>query len=189
MATGKIIIVSAPSGTGKSTIIKRIIGDSDLNLSFSVSATSRSPRTGETDGVDYHFLTEEEFREGISRGDFVEYEEVYPGRLYGTLKSEVSRVVDSGRNLILDIGVCGGLNVKRLYPNALALFIMPPSVATLRTRLEQRNTDTKEAIDGRVAKAEYEMTFADSYDCRVVNDDLEKAVEQTRALIKEYISR
>lgn len=185
---GKIIIVSAPSGTGKSTIIGQIIDDPQLRLSFSVSATSRSPRTGEQDGVHYYFLTEEEFQRRVDAGQFVEWEEVYAGTRYGTLVSEVERVVNSGRNLILDIDVKGALNVKKRFADrAMSLFIMPPDVATLERRLRNRATDSDEAIARRVAKAELEMSYAPQFDRVIVNDNLEKAVADVRAAILDFI--
>ncbi len=186
---GKIIIISAPSGTGKSTIIGRIIDDPELRLSFSVSATSRAPRTGEEHGRHYYFLTQEEFQSHIDAGDFVEWEEVYAGTRYGTLVSEVDRVVSSGRNLILDIDVKGALNVKRRFgQRALALFVMPPDVATLERRLRGRATDSDEAIRRRVAKAEEEMDYAPKFDLTVVNDNLDQAVADVRAAILAFVN-
>ena len=189
MGKGKIIIVSAPSGTGKSTIIKQLMEKQELQLRFSVSATNRSPREGETDGLSYHFLSTEEFKKRIADDAFVEYEEVYPGRFYGTLKAEVSRVLQQGNNLILDIDVKGGINVKKQYPEALSLFILPPSIETLRQRLLARATDDIETINQRVAKADFELTFADKYDVRVVNDDLLKAIDETYNIVKEFIDK
>lgn len=186
---GKIIIVSAPSGTGKSTIISRIIDDPELRLGFSVSATSRAPRAGEQDGVHYYFMDDEEFSRRIDAGEFIEYEEVYAGTHYGTLASEVERVTASGRNLILDIDVKGALNVKRRYGSrALALFIMPPDVATLERRLRGRATDSDEKIAQRLAKAEEEMAYAPRFDAVIVNDDLESAVAGTRAAIAAFVN-
>lgn len=185
---GKIIIVSAPSGCGKSTIINALIERGDLDMRFSVSATSRPPRAGETHGVNYYFLTEEEFRRRIDADMFVEYEEVYAGRFYGTLKSEIDRITGEGHNVVLDIDVAGALNVKRLYGDrALTLFIMPPSVAELKRRLEGRATDSPEVIDERVAKAEYEMSFAPKYDAVVENDDLATAIRDTHDRIEAFI--
>ena len=188
MKSGKIIIISAPSGSGKSTIINQIIGNEKLKLKFSLSATNRSPRVGEEDGVSYHFLTTEQFQDAIKENKFVEFEEVYPGRYYGTLKSEVQKILDGGNNLILDIDVKGGINVKKLYPDALALFIMPPSIEALKERLINRNTDNEETINQRISKAEYEISFAKEYDKIVVNDDLSVAVEETTKVLTEFIN-
>ncbi len=189
MKKGKIIIISAPSGTGKSTIINELTKNKELRLQFSVSATNRSPRTGEVDGVNYHFLSDEAFKEAIATDAFVEYEEVYPGRFYGTLKSELKKIMDSGNNVILDIDVKGGLNVKRQYPDALSIFIQPPSIDVLRERLIGRGTDSIETINQRVNKAEYELSFAPQYDKSVVNDNLNEAVAQTTSIILEYIKQ
>ena len=188
MKKGKLIIISAPSGSGKSTIIGRIINDPDLKLEFSISATTRAPREGEIDGVHYHFITVEQFKEAIKNDALVEYEEVYPGRFYGTLKSEIERIQNNGKNVILDIDVKGGINVKRLYgDNALSVFIQPPSIEALRQRLISRATDPIEAINQRVGKAEYELSYKDQFDTVVVNDNLDKAVEQTRQLLYDFV--
>lgn len=184
---GKIIIVSAPSGCGKSTIINAIMERANVLLQFSVSATNREPRTGEQNGVNYHFLTTEEFQLHIANGDFVEYEEVYPGRFYGTLRSEVEQRCANGENVVLDIDVKGGVNVKRIFGSkALSIFIMPPSVEELRRRLESRATDSAEDIDRRVAKAEFEISFAPQYDTVVVNDNLAEAIDLTESKIIEF---
>lgn len=185
---GKIIIFSAPSGTGKSTIIKRLMPDEELALSFSVSATSRAPRAGEENGRDYYFITPEEFRRHVEAGDFVEWEEVYNGTCYGTLRSEIERIIGEGRNVVLDIDVMGGLNIKRMFgPRALALFIEPPSVEALGERLRGRATDSEEVIEKRLAKAEYELSFAPQYDVTIVNDDLDAAVTAVRDTILNFI--
>lgn len=188
--TGKIIIISAPSGTGKSTIINRIIDDPELNLGFSVSCTSRAPRDGEKHGVNYYFITDEEFCCRIDRGEFIEWEEVYAGTHYGTLASEVDRVTGDGRNLLLDIDVKGAVNVKKRYgARALGIFIMPPSVEALGERLRGRGTDSEETIQRRLARAEEELSYAPQFDRTVVNDDLDTAVEQTRQLIYDFLKK
>ncbi|MBD5214890.1 MAG: guanylate kinase [Bacteroidales bacterium] len=189
MSTGKLIIISAPSGCGKSTIINRIMAKGECKLAFSVSATNRSPRPGEKHGVNYYFLTDDEFRNHIENNDFVEYEEVYPGRYYGTLRSEIESKCNSGSNVILDIDVKGGVNVKKQFgEKALSLFIQPPSIEALRERLVNRGTDSPEVIDQRVGRAEFELSFAPSYDFVVVNDDLDTAVRETERIISEYIN-
>ena len=186
---GKIIIISAPSGCGKSTIINAILAQGDIDMQFSVSATNRSPREGEKHGVNYFFLTDEEFKAAIEQDAFVEHEEVYPGRFYGTLKSEVERICSAGHNVVLDIDVKGGVNVKRMYGNrAISIFIMPPSVEELRRRLVSRATDAPEVIEERVGKAEYEIGFAPQYDCCIVNDDLTEAIADTRKAILDFIN-
>lgn len=186
---GKIIIISAPSGCGKSTIINAIMTPERKDLTFSVSATNRSPRPGEVHGVNYYYLTDEEFRRHIEQGDFVEYEEVYPGRFYGTLRSEIESKCAAGLNVILDIDVKGGVNVKEMFGDrAMSVFVEPPSVDELRRRLEGRATDSPEVINERVARADYELTFAPRYDRRVVNDNLPEAIEATRQLIDNFIN-
>lgn len=188
MSKGKIIILSAPSGTGKSTIIKRLMEDSKLNLEFSISATSRSPRGEEVNGREYYFLTPDEFEKRIKDGEFVEWEEVYAGTKYGTLRQEVDRILDSGRNLIMDIDVKGAINVKKYFGDkALSLFILPPSLSILEHRLRGRNTDSEESLIKRIKKAEFEMSFVDSFDTSVVNDDLEKAVSSVADAIRSFI--
>lgn len=186
---GKLIIFSAPSGSGKSTIINKLMSEYDLRGRFSISATSRKLRGSEQDGVEYYFLTEEDFRRRISEGDFLEYEEVYPGCFYGTLRSEVDRTLARGENVILDIDVQGGLNVKKIYGDrALTLFIQPPSIERLRERLERRGTDAPEVIERRLAKAETELSFAHRYDAVVVNDDLEEACSDAARVIEDFLS-
>lgn len=188
---GKIIVLSAPSGCGKSTIIHGLLeGDDPMPLEFSVSATNRAPRAGETDGVSYHFMTTEAFRDAVAEGRFLEWEEVYPGRYYGTLRSEVDGKLAMGRNVVLDIDVKGALNVKRIYGDrAVTIFVQPPSVDELRRRLESRATDAPEVIEQRVAKAGYELGFAPQFDCRVVNDRLEDALLDAKRIIAGHLEK
>lgn len=185
----KIIIFSAPSGSGKSTIINYLM-EQDLNLHFSVSATSRPPRGNEQHGVEYFFLTPEEFRKHITQGDFLEYEEVYKDRYYGTLKSQVDAQLEKGDNVVCDVDVLGGLNIKKHYgERALSVFIQPPSIEELRKRLISRGTDAPNVIEDRIARAEFELSHASQFDVVVVNDDLERALadalQQVRAFLKE----
>lgn len=184
MKKGKIIVLSAPSGTGKSSIIQRLMECPELKLGFSVSATSRKPRGNERDGVEYYFISPEEFRRRVDAGEFVEWEEVYAGTCYGTLKSEVERVTDDGLNLIMDIDVKGGINVKKAFGDrAVTIFILPPSKEELERRLRSRGTDADEVIEKRLAKADFELSHAPAFDHRVVNDDLDDAVKKVRDII------
>ena len=184
----KLIIFSAPSGAGKTTIVNRMLAK-DLGLEFSISATSRKPRGKEQHGREYYFLTEEEFRNKIATDEFIEYEEVYPGCFYGTLRSEIERISAQGKNILFDIDVKGGINIKNQFRNqALSLFIAPPSIETLRERLILRSTDSPEMIEKRVEKAQYEMSFAPQFDMIIVNDKLDKAVEQAADAISTFIS-
>ena len=185
----KLIIFSAPSGSGKSTIINYLLAQPGLDLAFSISATSRPPRGTERDGVEYFFLTPDEFRRRIQAGDFLEYEEVYKDRFYGTLKEQVERQLDAGQNVIFDVDVVGGCHIKEFYgQRALSIFIQPPSVEELRRRLVGRGTDTPEVIESRVAKASYELTFASRFDRVIVNDDLEQAKAETLRVVKEFLT-
>ena len=186
---GKLIIVSAPSGSGKSTIVNWLMQEHpELNLYFSISCTSRSPRGEEKDGVEYFFLTPEAFKEKIKNNEFLEYEEVYENRFYGTLKAQVERQREAGQNVVFDVDVKGGVNIKKHYgKKALSLFIQPPSIEELRRRLEGRGTDTQEAIEQRIAKAAYELTFAPKFDRVVVNDDLETAKQETFNIINDFL--
>ena len=184
----KLIIFSAPSGSGKSTIINYLLKQ-NLNLAFSISATSRPPRGTEQHGVEYFFLSPEEFRQRIANDEFLEYEEVYEDRFYGTLKAQVERQLEVGQNVVFDVDVVGGCNIKQFYgERALSIFIQPPSIEALRQRLEGRGTDTPEVIEDRLAKASYELTFAPKFDKVIVNDDLEKAQAETLEVLKEFLN-
>ena len=184
---GKLIILSAPSGSGKSTIVKHLL-EEDLNLEFSISATSRAPRGEEKHGVEYYFFTPEEFKKRIENQEFVEWEEVYAGTYYGTLKSEVERITNNRKNVIFDVDVVGGVNIKKMYKKeALSIFIMPPSVEELRNRLNARGTDSPEAIEKRLAKAETELTYASQFDEVVVNDLLEVAQIEATEIIAGFL--
>lgn len=185
----KVLIFSAPSGAGKSTIVNHLLKVFP-SLEFSVSATSRAPRGEERDGREYYFLSAGEFASRVASGDFIEWEEVYSGSCYGTLKSELDRIWAEGHVVVFDIDVRGGLNVKRLLGSqALSVFIMPPSVEELRRRLYGRGTDTPEAIERRVAKAESEMAQAESYDRIIVNDSLDAALAEAEAVVREFLGR
>ena len=186
---GKLVIISAPSGSGKSTIVNWLMQEHpELQLYFSISCTSRPPRGTEQNGVEYFFLTPEEFKSKIQNGEFLEHEEVYPGRYYGTLKSQVERQQLAGQNVVFDVDVKGGINIKKYYGDeALSLFIQPPSVEELRRRLTGRGTDTAEAIEERLAKAEYELTFAPQFDHVIVNDDLETAKQEALQTVARFL--
>lgn len=184
---GKLVIFSAPSGSGKTTIVKELLKRFDC-FEFSISATSRQPRGQEQNGIDYHFMTNEEFKSRVERGEFVEWEEVYAGTCYGTLKSEMERIWAKGNVIIFDVDVMGGINLKRLFgEDACSVFIMPPSVEELERRLRGRGTDTEEVIMKRIAKAEFELSKASEFDYTVVNDVLEDAVEQTVVIISQFL--
>ena len=186
---GKMFIVSSPSGSGKSTIVQWLMKEHpELRLYFSISCTSRAPRGTEQNGVEYFFLSPEEFKEKIANGEFLEYEEVYENRFYGTLKQQVERQREEGQNVVFDVDVKGCVNIKQYYGDeALSLFIQPPSVEELRNRLVGRATDTPEAIEQRLAKAEYELTFASRFDHIIVNDDLEVAKQETLKVVKDFL--
>ena len=184
----KIIVFSAPSGSGKSTIINYLM-DQQLNLHFSISATSRPPRGKEQHGVEYFFLTPDEFRRRIAQNEFLEYEEVYADRFYGTLKSQVDRQLEAGQNVVFDVDVKGGCNIKKFYGDrALSLFIQPPSVDELRNRLNKRATDTPEVIEDRIARATYELTFASKFDRTIINDNLERAEQDVYLAVKSFLN-
>lgn len=191
MEKGKLIIFSAPSGSGKSTIVSWLMEKHpELRLAFSISCTSRQPRGTERDGVEYFFLTPEAFRAKIERDEFLEYEEVYEDRFYGTLKAQVEAQAERGENVVFDVDVKGGCNIKRHYgQRALSIFIQPPSVEVLRERLVGRATDTPEAIEQRIAKAEYELTFTPQFDHCVVNDDLATAEQEVYNLIRRFLDK
>ena len=186
-----MVIFSAPSGSGKSTIINWLMQNHpELRLAFSISCTSRPPRGTEQHGVEYFFLSPEEFRQRIAQNEFLEYEEVYKDRFYGTLKEQVQRQLDAGQNVVFDVDVKGGCNIKRFYGDkALSIFIQPPSIEALRERLEGRATDAPEVINDRIARAEYELSFAPQFDKVVVNGDLEEAKRQTLEAINAFLAR
>ena len=186
---GKLIIFSAPSGSGKSTIINYLLTQ-ELNLAFSISATCRPPRGTEQNGVEYFFLSPDEFRSRIANDEFLEYEEVYQDRFYGTLKAQVEKQLAAGQNVVFDVDVVGGCNIKKFYgERALSVFIQPPSVEELRKRLVGRGTDTPEVIESRIAKAEYELSFAPKFDAVIVNDDLETAKAAALKVITQFLNQ
>jgi guanylate kinase len=185
---GKLIIFSAPSGSGKSTIVNYLLAQ-NLNLRFSISATSRLPRGCEEHGREYYFMSPEEFELKIRNGEFLEYEEVYPGKYYGTLKSEVERITGSGGNVIFDVDVVGGCNIKEYYGDkALSMFIQPPSIEELGRRLASRGTDMPEVIAQRIEKAGYELAFAPRFDVVIVNDDLEAAKREAYRIVADFVA-
>ena len=187
MQQGKLIIFSAPSGSGKTTIVKRLLSTFP-QFEFSISATSRQPRGEERDGVDYFFLSQEEFKQKVAEQAFVEWEEVYNGTCYGTLRSEMERIWAKGNVIIFDVDVLGGINLKRIFgQNACSIFIKAPSVEALRERLIGRGTDSMETIEKRVAKAEFELSKAAEFDFTVVNDSLDEAVARTENIIKDFL--
>lgn len=189
MNTGKLIIFSAPSGSGKSTLVNYLMEQHpELQLAFSISCTSRAPRGKEQNGVEYFFLSPEEFKKKIANDEFLEYEEVYEDRFYGTLKSQVEVQSQAGQNVVFDVDVKGGVNIKKHYGSrALSVFIQPPSVEELRNRLVGRATDAPEVIEQRLNRAEYELSFANKFDRIVINDDLEKAKVDVYNVIKQFL--
>lgn len=185
---GKLLIFSAPSGSGKTTIVRRLL-EQFSNLEFSISATSRAPRGAEKNGVDYYFLTTEEFAEAVAANKFVEWEEVYKGTCYGTLRSEMERIWTKGNVILFDVDVMGGIRLKEIFgEDAMSIFVMPPSIEELRRRLEGRGTDAPEVIEKRIAKASFELTKAPEFDRQVINDDLEVAVSQVAEIVKNFIA-
>lgn len=184
---GKLFIFSAPSGSGKTTIVRNLL-EKDLALEFSISATSRPKRENELHGKDYYFLSAEDFKNKISKNEFLEWEEVYENRFYGTLKSELDRIWSKGKHVIFDVDVIGGLNLKKTHPeNALAVFIMPPSVEELEKRLRSRSTDSEEDIRTRINKAEQELSYANQFDLIIVNENLEQAIDEAEKAVREFI--
>ncbi len=185
--SGKLIIFSAPSGSGKTTIVKYLL-NKGFDLEFSISACNRTPRNNEVDGKDYYFLTTEDFKQKIANNEFVEWEEVYKGRFYGTLKSEVQRIWDKGNNVLFDVDVVGGVNIKKQYgEKALAIFVMPPSIEALQKRLTKRGTDSKIEIEKRLAKAEEEMRYAMQFDKVILNDELFLAKNEAEILLNDFL--
>ncbi|HBE42472.1 MAG TPA: guanylate kinase [Bacteroidales bacterium] len=185
--SGKLIIISAPSGAGKSTIVNYLMSK-DLNLEFSISATTRKPRGDETNGKEYYFISVEEFRKRIAEGDFIEWQEVYKDQLYGTLREEIDRIINKGNNVLFDVDVRGGINLKNLFGNkAMSIFLMPPSENELERRLRLRGTDSPSKIRIRIAKAKEEMKLADMFDHIVINTRLELAEKETYEIVKSFI--
>lgn len=187
--SGKLFIFSAPSGSGKTTIVRHLL-QQNLNLEFSISATSREKRGTEIDGKDYYFLSAEDFKQKIAKDEFLEWEEVYEGCFYGTLKSEVERIRNKGNNVIFDVDVVGGINIKKYYKNdALAVFVQPPSIKELENRLRNRNTDSEEVIAKRVKKFAFELDFAPQFDKVIINDKLEDALKEAEFTLKNFINQ
>jgi guanylate kinase len=190
MSGGKLIVFSAPSGSGKTTIVRHLLEQEDLNLEFSISATSRAPRGEEKGGIDYYFMSLEEFKKHMKQDDFLEWEEVYRDNFYGTLKAEVDRIWAMGKNVIFDIDVVGGLRIKRKFPeHTLAVFVKPPSVEELKIRLKKRKTESEEKINMRIAKASVEMATAPRFDYIIENDTLDHALEEAEKLVRQHIAK
>jgi guanylate kinase len=187
--SGKLIVFSAPSGSGKTTIVKHLLAQENLNLEFSISATSRDPRGEELDGTDYYFISLKEFKQHIKDEDFLEWEEVYRDNFYGTLKKEVHRIWAMGKHVIFDIDVVGGLRIKKKFPErTLAVFVKPPSVDELKIRLKKRSTESEEKINMRIAKASVELATAPQFDYTILNDDLDKALQEAHTVVKKFIA-
>ena len=187
MSKGKLFVFSAPSGSGKTTIVKHLLNHTDLPLDFSISAASRSPRDGEEHGKDYYFLSADEFRSRIQKDEFLEWEEVYADNFYGTLKSEVERIWSEGKHVVFDIDVVGGVNIKKQFPEeTLSIFVQPPSLEEMERRLRGRGTETEEKVQMRVAKAAEELTYAKQFDTVLINDVLEVAQEEAYQLISNF---
>lgn len=189
MKEGKLVIISAPSGAGKTTIVRHLLS-LNLNFGFSISATTRQPRGLEQNGKDYFFLSTEEFKNKIKSDEFLEWEEVYPGCFYGTLKSEVSRICKNGQNILFDVDVVGGSNIKKYYgEKALAVFIQPPSIKELENRLFARSTDCPEVIKERIEKAEHELTYVNLFDVIIINDKLEVALQEAEEKVRQFLEK
>ena len=188
--TDKLIVFSAPSGSGKTTIVRHLLEQTDLPLAFSISATTRAPRGTEKDGEDYYFLSPEAFKSKIEKGEFLEYEEVYPGLFYGTLASEVKRLWNEKKAVLFDIDVMGGMSIKKSFPaETLTVFVQPPSIKTLEKRLRSRNTDTEETLQIRLSKAQQELEQAQAFDEIVINDDLATALSQTEEIVRSFLAK
>ncbi len=188
--SGKLIIFSAPSGAGKTTIVKRLLADHGDKIAFSISASTREARAGEIDGKDYYFISKEDFLHKIAKHEFIEFEEVYSGTFYGTLKKEVERIWSLGKSVIFDIDVVGGLRLKSKFPEeALAIFVNPPSLDVLKERLRGRGTDAEEKLQERFAKAELELSYADKFDVVLNNFDLETACKEAEALVLDFLNK
>lgn len=186
---GKLIIFSAPSGSGKSTLVNYLMQQPGANFAFSISCTSRAPRGEEQHGKEYYFLSPEEFKQRIANDEFLEYEEVYTDKFYGTLKSEVERLSDAGHTVLFDVDVKGGVNIKKFYGDrAMSVFVQPPSIEELSRRLHGRGTDTEEVIQTRLDKAAYELTFASQFDKIIINDDLETAKAEVLKIVDEFLN-
>jgi len=189
MKTGKLIVFSAPSGSGKTTIVRYLLSQPELNLDFSISAASRPPREEEVDGKDYYFLSLENFKKKIKNDEFLEWEEVYRDNFYGTLKTEIDRIWASGKNVIFDIDVVGGLDIKQIYPErTLAVFVKPPSIEELKIRLKKRKTESEDKINMRVAKASIELATAPQFDFIIENNNLQKALEEAYNLVSDFVN-
>lgn len=188
--TRKLIVFSAPSGSGKTTIVRHLLNDTDLPLAFSISATTRNPRPGEVDGKDYYFLSVEAFKERIANDAFVEWEEVYEGVFYGTLKTEIERIWSAHKAVVFDIDVEGGISIKQFFKEkALTVFVQPPSIEDLRNRLESRNTESHEQLEVRVNKASQELQKSTEFDTILINDQLEKALHEAEQIITQFLSQ
>lgn len=189
MKTGKLIVFSAPSGSGKTTIVRYLLSKPELNLDFSISAASRPPREDEVDGKDYYFLSLEDFKKKIKNDEFLEWEEVYRDNFYGTLKTEVDRIWASGKNVIFDIDVVGGLDIKHIYPEkTLAVFVKPPSIEELKIRLKKRKTESEDKINMRVAKASIELATAPQFDFIIENNNLQEALDEAYKLVSDFVN-